>query len=115
MFNLLLSSITVAKMFARVHGLQRLSIGEAIRSLLSNQKQRELTIQIKKYLTQGLAVPDELAVQCLDLALMDLVCQSRGYAYSFYNYKYSLFGCTVHVFVCSLNVFCYQCMDFFPP
>ncbi|MGH0164644.1 UNVERIFIED_CONTAM: hypothetical protein FKN15_057830 [Acipenser sinensis] len=70
---------TVAKMFARVHGLQRLSIGEAIRSLLSNQKQRELTIQIKKYLTQGLAVPDELAVQCLDLALMDLVCQTRGF------------------------------------
>ncbi|KAK1171736.1 adenylate kinase 9 [Acipenser oxyrinchus oxyrinchus] len=70
---------TVAKMFARVHGLQRLSIGEAIRSLLSNQKQRELTIQIKKYLTQGLAVPDELAVQCLDLALMDLACQTRGF------------------------------------
>ncbi|MBN3311086.1 KAD9 kinase, partial [Amia calva] len=70
---------TVARMFAGEYGLQRLSIGEAMRLVLSNQKQTELACQMSKHLTKGLTVPDELAIQCLEAALMDLVCSTRGF------------------------------------
>ncbi|XP_030626692.1 adenylate kinase 9 [Chanos chanos] len=70
---------TVAQMFAREYGLARLSVGNAMRMVLSRQGRTELAAQILRHLNQGLNVPDELVVQCLDVALMDLVCTTRGF------------------------------------
>ncbi|KAI1897614.1 hypothetical protein AGOR_G00085080 [Albula goreensis] len=70
---------TVAKRFASEYGLQRLSVGEAMRFVLANQSQSELATQMWKYLSQGLTVPDEIAVQCLDVSLMNPVCSTRGF------------------------------------
>ncbi|KAJ8397628.1 hypothetical protein AAFF_G00436270 [Aldrovandia affinis] len=70
---------TVARRFANEYGLQQLSIGDVMRSVLANRSQTELATQMLKYLSQGLTVPDELAVQCLDVALMNLVCSTRGF------------------------------------
>ncbi|XP_053315810.1 adenylate kinase 9 [Spea bombifrons] len=69
---------TVAKMFASVYGLQRLSIGDAIRSVLENQPDTELASEIKNNLVKGLTVPDELAIKCLEVAMMDLTCNTTG-------------------------------------
>ncbi|XP_043075584.1 adenylate kinase 9 [Puntigrus tetrazona] len=70
---------TVARVFAREYGLARLSIGDAIRMVLNNQAKTELTNQVQKHLNQGLTVPDELAIQCLEVAVMSLVCSTRGF------------------------------------
>lgn len=69
---------TVANMFASIYGLQRLSMGDAIRSVLDNQPDTELALDIKSLLVKGLAVPDELAVRCLEVTLMDLTCNTTG-------------------------------------
>ncbi|XP_053568148.1 adenylate kinase 9 [Bombina bombina] len=69
---------TVANMVANVYGLQRLSIGDAIRSVLENQPQTELATDINRFILKGLVVPDELAVKCLEVALMDLKCITTG-------------------------------------
>ncbi|OXB70084.1 UNVERIFIED_CONTAM: hypothetical protein H355_004513, partial [Colinus virginianus] len=69
---------TVAKKFESMYGLQRLSIGDAIRLVLNNQPESELGLQIKWHLHRGLTVPDELAIQALDVALMDRVCATSG-------------------------------------
>ncbi|KAK7133640.1 hypothetical protein R3I94_015495 [Phoxinus phoxinus] len=70
---------TVARVFAREYGLARLSIGDAIRMVLNNQSKTELAYQVQKHLNQGLTVPDELAIQCLEVAVMSLVCSTRGF------------------------------------
>uniref|UniRef100_UPI003AAF6DC3 adenylate kinase 9 n=1 Tax=Centroberyx gerrardi TaxID=166262 RepID=UPI003AAF6DC3 len=70
---------TVAQMFAHKYGLVRLSIGGVMRMVLNTQEHTELAVQMKKHLSKGLAVPDELAIQCLEVALMSLVCSTRGY------------------------------------
>ncbi|KAL7872074.1 hypothetical protein SRHO_G00070570 [Serrasalmus rhombeus] len=70
---------TVARMFAREYGLARLSIGEVMRMVLNTQSSTELATQMLKHLHQGLTVPDELAIQCLEVVLMSLVCSTRGY------------------------------------
>ncbi|KAM4633800.1 adenylate kinase 9 [Polymixia lowei] len=70
---------TVAQMFAQEHGLPRLSIGSAVRMVLNTQGQTALAVQVEQHLSRGLTVPDELAVQCLEVALMSLVCSTRGY------------------------------------
>ncbi|XP_076873527.1 adenylate kinase 9 isoform X2 [Brachyhypopomus gauderio] len=70
---------TVARMFASELGLARLSIGDAMRTVLTTQGSSELASQMLKHLRQGLTVPDELAIQCLEVVLMDLVCSTRGY------------------------------------
>uniref|UniRef100_A0A8C5WHZ4 Adenylate kinase 9 n=1 Tax=Leptobrachium leishanense TaxID=445787 RepID=A0A8C5WHZ4_9ANUR len=69
---------TVAKLFASVYGLQRLSIGDAIRSVLENQMDTDLALEIKNHLVKGLIVPDELAIKCLEVAMMDLTCVTAG-------------------------------------
>ncbi|KAM5165186.1 adenylate kinase 9 [Mantella aurantiaca] len=69
---------TIANMFASVYGLQRLSMGDAIRSVLENQPDTELALDIKSLLVKGLIVPDELAIRCLEVALMDLTCNTTG-------------------------------------
>ncbi|XP_066533319.1 adenylate kinase 9 [Hoplias malabaricus] len=70
---------TVSCMFAQEYGLARLSIGEVMRMVLSNQSNTELATQMLNHLNQGLTVPDELAIQCLEVVLMTLVCSTRGY------------------------------------
>ncbi|NXI74771.1 KAD9 kinase, partial [Anseranas semipalmata] len=69
---------TVARKFASVYGLLRLTIGDAIRLVINNQPESELGLQLKWHLHKGLTVPDELAVQALDVALMDHVCTTTG-------------------------------------
>ncbi|XP_054474711.1 adenylate kinase 9 [Anoplopoma fimbria] len=70
---------TIAQMFAQKYGLACLSIGSVMRTVLSNQEHTDLAVQVKKHLSQGFAVPDELAIQCLEVALMSSVCSIRGY------------------------------------
>uniref|UniRef100_A0A8C8BCM2 Adenylate kinase 9 n=1 Tax=Otus sunia TaxID=257818 RepID=A0A8C8BCM2_9STRI len=69
---------TVAKKFASTYGLLRLSMGDAIRLVLNNQPETELALMLKRYLHKGLTVPDELAIQALDVALMNHVCNTTG-------------------------------------
>ncbi|KAM4771030.1 adenylate kinase 9 [Rhinophrynus dorsalis] len=69
---------TVAKMFEKIYGLQRLSMGDAIRSVLENQPDTELALEIKSCLVKGLVVPDELAIKCLEVAMMDQICNTTG-------------------------------------
>lgn len=68
----------VAQMFAQKYGLARLSIGSVLRTVLNTQEHTHLAVQMKKYLSQGLIVPDELAIQCLEVELMNSVCSTRG-------------------------------------
>ncbi|XP_019375651.1 PREDICTED: adenylate kinase 9 [Gavialis gangeticus] len=69
---------TVAKKFASIYGLMRLSIGDAIRLVLTNQPESELALMLKWHLHKGLTAPDELAVHALEVALMDHVCTTAG-------------------------------------
>ncbi|XP_053917119.1 adenylate kinase 9 isoform X2 [Cuculus canorus] len=69
---------TVAKKFASVCGLLCLSMGDAIRFVLNNQPESELALTLKWHLHKGLTVPDELAIQALDVALMNHVCNTTG-------------------------------------
>ena len=68
----------MAKLFAKKYGLAELSIGSVMRTVLDTQEHTDLAVQMKKYLSQGLVVPDELAIQCLEVALMSTVCNTRG-------------------------------------
>ncbi|XP_076612348.1 adenylate kinase 9 isoform X2 [Chaetodon auriga] len=70
---------TVAQMFAQKYGLARLSIGGVMRMVLNTQDHTDLAVQMKKHLSQGLTVPDELAIQSLEVALMSSVCTTQGY------------------------------------
>ena len=50
-----------------------------MRSVLSVKPLTELATQMLKHLKKGATVSDELAIQCLEVALMDLSCSTRGY------------------------------------
>lgn len=65
-------------MFAQKYGLARLSIGSVMRKVLSTKKHTHLVGQMQNYLSQGLVVPDELAIQCLEVVLLSSVCSTRG-------------------------------------
>lgn len=68
----------VAKKFASVYGLLRLSIGDAMRLVLNNQPESQLALTLNQHLQKGLTVPDALAIQALDAALMNHVCNTTG-------------------------------------
>ncbi|KAK9531540.1 hypothetical protein VZT92_010959 [Zoarces viviparus] len=70
---------TVAQMFAQNYGLAHLSIGSVMRTVLSDHEHTDLAVQMKKHLSQGFTVPDELAIQCLEVVLMNSDCSTRGY------------------------------------
>ncbi|XP_061609994.1 adenylate kinase 9 [Phyllopteryx taeniolatus] len=70
---------SVATMFAQRYGLDLLSIGGVMRRILDEQEHSDLSAQMKQHLHQGLVVPDELAIQCLEKVLMSLVCSTQGY------------------------------------
>lgn len=65
-------------MFAQKYGLAWLSIGSVMRTVLNTQEHTDLAVQMKKHLSKGLVVPDELVIQCLEVALMSLVCSTQG-------------------------------------
>lgn len=69
---------TVASRFAQEYGLLRLSIGEAMRMVMTYQSKSNLSKEMQKHLVKGLTVPDELAVQALEMCLLDMKCQTRG-------------------------------------
>nr|XP_057912171.1 adenylate kinase 9 isoform X2 [Doryrhamphus excisus] len=69
----------VAQMFAQKYGMDLLSIGGVMRRVLDTQEHSDLAMQMKEHLHQGHAVPDELAIQCLEMVLMSLVCCTQGY------------------------------------
>ena len=73
-----LFSSAVANRFVAEYGVLRLSIGEVIRRLLTSQRDTDLVRQINHHLRTGCTVPDDLAVQALDVVLMDPQCQVRG-------------------------------------
>ncbi|KAL7388763.1 hypothetical protein ABVT39_020280 [Epinephelus coioides] len=70
---------TVAQMFAQKYGLACLSIGGVMRMVLNDRENTDLAVQMRKHLSQGLTVPDELAIQCLEVVLMSSVCSTQGY------------------------------------
>ena len=59
-------------------GIVRLSIGEAIRRVISTHAHTKLVKQISEYLCNGFPLPDELAIEALQLFLMEPVCHNRG-------------------------------------
>uniref|UniRef100_A0A3P9IZJ1 Adenylate kinase 9 n=1 Tax=Oryzias latipes TaxID=8090 RepID=A0A3P9IZJ1_ORYLA len=70
---------SVAERFSQKYGLERLSICGCMNMVLNNQGHTDLALKMKKYLVEGLAVPDELAIQCLMVALMHSTCSTKGY------------------------------------
>ncbi|KAM6148394.1 LOW QUALITY PROTEIN: adenylate kinase 9 [Erethizon dorsatum] len=69
---------TVAKKLANEYGLKHLSVGEALRTVLSHHPETQLALMLNWHLYKGMTVPDELAIQALDLSLMDSVCNTAG-------------------------------------
>jgi len=74
-----LRCLSVARRFVADYSAVRLSIGEALRTVLDTQPKTELSQCILSYLHEGYAVPDELAVHALEIALIDMKCKTRGY------------------------------------
>ena len=70
---------SVARRFVAEYNVMRLSIGEALRTVLDTQPNSELSQYIKSFLHEGHTVPDELAVHALEVALMDMRCKTHGY------------------------------------
>ena len=64
--------------FAQEYGVKRLSAGEALRNVTSNQSNTALAKQIEQYLCVGETVPDELVAQAIDVSTLDVQCQTRG-------------------------------------
>ncbi|KAB1275605.1 Adenylate kinase 9 [Camelus dromedarius] len=69
---------TVAKKMSSEYGLKHLSIGEALRYVLSNQPDTELALMLNWHLHKGRTAPDELALQALELSLMGSTCNTAG-------------------------------------
>ncbi|EDL99740.1 rCG58496, partial [Rattus norvegicus] len=69
---------TVAKQLANDYGLKCLSMGDALRGMLSNHPEAELSLRINWHLHKGMTVPDDLAIQALDISLLDSVCNTVG-------------------------------------
>ncbi|XP_007447339.1 PREDICTED: adenylate kinase 9 [Lipotes vexillifer] len=69
---------TVAKKISSDYGLKRLSIGDALRYVLNHQPDTELALMLNWHLHKGMTVPDELAVQALELSLMESISNTAG-------------------------------------
>lgn len=70
--------ITVARRFVSEYGCLRLSCGEAMRRVIAQFPDSELTQQMLSYLKVGQTVPDQLCVMALERALLDEKCSTRG-------------------------------------
>ncbi|XP_072687900.1 adenylate kinase 9 isoform X6 [Canis lupus baileyi] len=69
---------TVAKKISSEYGLKLLSIGEALRYILNNQPDTELALMLNWHLYKGMTAPDELAIQALEICLMESICNTAG-------------------------------------
>ncbi|XP_037014937.2 adenylate kinase 9 isoform X1 [Artibeus jamaicensis] len=69
---------TVAQKISSEYGLQRLSVGEALRYVLNQQADTELALMLNWHLHKGMTVPDQLATQALEVSLMGSVCNTAG-------------------------------------
>lgn len=80
LFSLYVICLLVARRFVSDYGVARLSIGEAIRWVLCNESNTHLAQMIQTALLNGLTVPDDLAVQALEIMLLTKQCRTRGYS-----------------------------------
>ncbi|XP_065745012.1 adenylate kinase 9 isoform X1 [Phocoena phocoena] len=69
---------TVAEKISSDYGLKRLSIGDALRYVLNHQPDTELALMLNWHLHKGMTAPDELAVQALELSLMESISNTAG-------------------------------------
>ena len=69
----------MATRFAKEYGCVRLSIGEALRRVVTQFPNSKLTELIQAHLRAGQTVPEDLCVHALERALMDVECRTRGY------------------------------------
>ena len=105
------SFLTVASRFASEYGMMRLSIGEAVRYVLTQQPKTELARLINAQVRKGIPLPDELSIRALEVNLLDTRSTTRGWVASE--------GCYLTVFC--LFVFClkgyskpFQCFSILP-
>ena len=76
----------LATRFAKELGCVRLSAGEAVRAILDKQPHTALAHEIRQFLLRGKTVPDELAVQCLEVGTLLLVLTYTWYVrHIFFN------------------------------
>lgn len=73
--------LLVAKRLEKEFGVVRLSIGEAIRRVMSTHAHTKLVKQIEEYLLNGFPLPDELAIETLQMFLMEPVCHNKGFVF----------------------------------
>ena len=71
----------MARRFADEYGMVRLSAGEALRLVLETQPRTQLAVAIDQHLRRGVVIPDALTVQAIEVAIMDMRCQTRGSVY----------------------------------
>lgn len=76
--SLKFQSFSVAKKISSEYGLKRLSIGEALRYVLNSQPETELALMLNWHLHKGMTAPDELAIQALEISLMESICNTAG-------------------------------------
>eukprot|EP00057_Strongylocentrotus_purpuratus_P026855 XP_011681329.1 PREDICTED: adenylate kinase 9 [Strongylocentrotus purpuratus] len=69
----------LANRFASDYGMMRLSIGEAVRFVLTQQPKTELAKLINAQIRKGIPLPDELAIRALEVNLLDTRSSTRGY------------------------------------
>ncbi|XP_064454052.1 adenylate kinase 9 isoform X7 [Mirounga angustirostris] len=69
---------TVAQKISSEYGLKRLSVGEALRYVLNSQPDTELALMLNWHLHKGMTAPDELAIQALEICLMESTCNTAG-------------------------------------
>ncbi|XP_037698195.1 adenylate kinase 9 isoform X2 [Choloepus didactylus] len=69
---------TVAQKLASEYGLKRLSVGDALRYVLNHQPETELALMLNWHLHKGMTAPDELAIQAIEIALMESKCNIAG-------------------------------------
>ncbi|GAU89148.1 hypothetical protein RvY_01732 [Ramazzottius varieornatus] len=67
------------KRLAEEIGIQRISIGDAIRHVLIKLADAELCRLLKTYLASGCDIPDALEILCLEALLRTADCQTRGW------------------------------------
>ncbi|KAK7500075.1 hypothetical protein BaRGS_00008622, partial [Batillaria attramentaria] len=70
---------TLANRFVEEYGVWRLSVGEAMRHVLTNQPQSELARNMNRCLLRGMVVTEELQTMALEVCMLDMRCQTRGY------------------------------------
>lgn len=69
----------MANKLASKYGLKRLSVGDALRTVLNHYQETELALMLNWRLHKGMTAPDELTIQALELALMESACNTAGF------------------------------------